>query len=85
MWHSPSSNFSTTSAFNDSSKKSLVPLVTFLAPLIKHSQISFSNCFNNNNSMCPLVSCLTPNKRAGITLELFLTKTSPGFNISIIS
>ena len=44
----------------------------------RHSQISFSILRINTSTFAP-VSFLVPYNLAGMTLELFLTKTSPGF------
>ena len=62
-----------------SPKSTRAPTFKDFAGLVKHSQLSPSICFKSNSSQCAPVFSLMPSNLAGITLVLFLTKTSPGF------
>ena len=53
------------------------PAKSLKVGLVKHSQLSPSNCLNKRSSQCAPVFSFIPKSLAGITFVLFLTKTSP--------
>ena len=73
----PSSLISRHLPFNLSEKVIMVPTLIALALPHKHSQIESAPIFKIRTSTLAPVSSLVPYNLAGITLELFLTRTSP--------